>query len=77
MNCCVITHNIIIESECEELVEYDQPYDHENPLAKLDQVPAKFSPFLAMHQEVGNRYEYNRLQEDLVEHLWTLRGNAH
>jgi hypothetical protein len=67
----VIMHNIVVESEREEPVEDDQPYDHKGPLAELDQVLVKFSAFLAMHQEIHNRDEHNHLQEDLVEHLWT------
>jgi hypothetical protein len=74
-------HNMIIDSDREQPVEYDQPYDHECHLAQLDQVPVEFSAILAMHQEILNRDEHNRLQEDLeedlVEHLWTLGGNAH
>jgi hypothetical protein len=38
MKCCVIMHNMIIESECEEPVENDQPFDHMGPLAELDEV---------------------------------------
>jgi hypothetical protein len=40
---------MIIESEREEPVEDDQPYDHEGRLAKLDQVPMEFDAFLVMH----------------------------
>jgi hypothetical protein len=76
MNCSVIMRNMIIESEHEEPVEDDQPFDQEGPLAELDQVSAEFFAFLAMPQEIRNRDEHNRLQGDLVEHLWTLGGNA-
>jgi hypothetical protein len=40
-------HNMIIESEREELVENDRPFDHMGPLAELDEVPVEFSAFLA------------------------------
>jgi hypothetical protein len=40
---------MIIEIERKERVEDDPPYDHEGPLAQLDQVLVEFSAFLAMH----------------------------
>jgi hypothetical protein len=73
MNCRLIMHNIIIESERKEPVKDDQPYDREGPLAELDQVSVQFFAFLAVHQKICNRDEDNHLQEDIVEHLWTLR----
>jgi hypothetical protein len=68
---------MIIESKHEKPVEDDQPYDHEGPLAELDQVLVEFSASLTMHHEICNRDEHNCLWEDAVEHLWTLTGNAH
>jgi hypothetical protein len=41
-----------IKSEHEELVEDDQPFDFQGPLAQVNQVTAKFSPFLAMQHEI-------------------------
>jgi hypothetical protein len=72
----MIMHNMIIESERDEPVVDDQPFDHEGPLVNLDQVPVEFVAFLALHQEIRNRGGHNRLQKDLVEHLWNLKGNA-
>jgi hypothetical protein len=52
MNCCVIMHNMIIGIAREEQVHDDHPFDHQGPLAQLDQLHGKFSALLAMHQEI-------------------------
>jgi hypothetical protein len=62
-------HNMIIESECEAHIEDDRPFDFQGPLAQVNDVPAEFSAFLTMQQEICNKDEHNRLQENLVEHL--------
>jgi hypothetical protein len=76
MNAYVIMHNMIIESEQEHPVYDPEPYHHQGPLATLDQhVPVAFAAFLAMRQEIQDANTNNQLQDDLVEHMWMLKGN--
>jgi hypothetical protein len=65
-----------IESEREAQVEDDQPFDFQGPLAQFNQVRANFFAFLTMKQKIRNKEEHNRLQKDVVEHLYTRRGSA-
>jgi hypothetical protein len=39
------------------------------------QVPAAFAAVLAMRQEIRDINTHSQLQDDLVEHLWMLKGN--
>jgi hypothetical protein len=76
MNACVIMHNMIIESEQEHPVYDPEPYHQQGPLANVDhQVPTAFASFLAMRQEIRDANTHSQLQDDLVEHLWMLKGN--
>ena len=68
MTCCVILHNMMIESEQEE----------QGPLAQVDhQLPIIWTTFLNMRQEIQYPHVHQQLQHDLVEHLWRLKGNAY
>ena len=77
MTCCVILHNMIIESEQEEPVFDIEPYYRQGPLAKVDhQLPATWTAYLSMRQEIRDPQVHHQLQQDLVEHLWRLKGDA-
>jgi hypothetical protein len=80
MNCCVCLHNIIVENERKypvPLSEQAAPYEREGPLAQPNhQVPASWAAFIAMHQEIQESTMHQLLQDDLVEHIWRLRGNT-
>ena len=53
MTCCVILHNMIIESEQEEPVFDTESYYRQGPLAQVDhQLPTTWTAYLNMRQEI-------------------------
>ena len=69
MNCCVILHNMIIESERNNPVQDHHPYDFEGPHAHVDHnVPTDFADYLSMHLEIRDETTHNDLQADLANH---------
>ena len=67
MNCCVILHNMIIESERYNPVHDHMPYDFEGPHAQVDHnVPADFADYISMHLEIRDENTHNALQTDLA-----------
>jgi hypothetical protein len=76
----VCLHNMIIENEQKypvPLSEQAAPYDREGPLAQPNhQVPTSWVAFIAMRQEIRDSTMHQQLQDDLVEHIWRLRGNT-
>jgi hypothetical protein len=39
-------------------------------------VPVAFAAFFAMRQEIQDANTHSQLQDNLVEHLWILKGNT-
>ena len=86
MNCCVMLHNMIIESERENPVEDSDkkvPYFRQGPLVGEDPkesrrlpVPASWTAFLAKRQEIRDPLVHQQLQKNLVEHLWRRKGEV-
>jgi hypothetical protein len=78
MHACVIMHNMIIEDDCKNHARsHVGPYKCEGPLAEVDhQLLADFADFLAMHAEIRDNNVHDQLKADLVEHLWTIKGNS-
>ena len=76
MQACVIMHNMIIEDDRKNQVRrHVGPYECQGPLAEVDhELPADFADFLAMHAEIRDNNVYEQLQNDLVEHLWRVKG---
>ena len=68
---------MIIESEQEEPVFDTEPYLNQGPLAVVDhQVPAEWTTYLNMRQEIRDPQVHQQLQQDLVKHLWRRKSNA-
>jgi hypothetical protein len=66
---------MITESEREFLVFDVEPYEWMDPLADVDHhMPLAFAAFLARRQEVRDTNTHHQLQNNLVEHLWFLKG---
>ena len=77
MTCYVILHNMIIESEQEEPVFDTEPYHRQGPLAQVDhQLPATWTAYLSVRQEIRDPQVHHQLQQDLIEHLWRLKGDT-
>ena len=78
---CVILHNMIIESERADPPQHDDhPYYHVGPLAQIDHeyadLTTDFATFLTINAEIKDEGAHEQLQNDLVAHLWALKGQA-
>jgi hypothetical protein len=77
MNACVFLHNMIIESERVDLPNDNHPYDFVAPLTTIAyDVPANFADFITMHAEIQDVDAQTQLQNNLLEHLWRIKGNT-
>jgi hypothetical protein len=73
----MIMHTMNIKNERANLVHDDLTYDWEGLLAQVDHnVSAKFENFMQIHREICDQGYHQRLQDDLVAHLWVWRGNT-
>ena len=73
MMACLILHTMIIESECVDPADDDHPYYHQIPLAQVDHAFSEyFATFLTINTEIRDEGADEKLQNDLVAHLWAL-----
>jgi hypothetical protein len=77
MTACVIIHNMIIDNERDEDVDFD--YDQEDSeVLRKEEYQRRNKPvlekFLKIHKEIEDRRVHKQLRDDLVEHLWALHG---
>jgi hypothetical protein len=76
MQTCVIMHNMITKDDRKNHIRrHVDPYECQDPLTEADhELPAYFADFLAMHAEIRDSYVHEQLQNDLVEHMWRIKG---
>ena len=75
MTASVIMHNMIVEDERPECL-YDQGFQFQGENVVPDHgVAATFEQFIQFHEDMRDWETHVRLQNDLVEHMWTHVGN--
>ena len=75
MTACVIMHNMIVEDERDNDSIYDQGWDFQGELAEPEPGQASWQDFMATQYNLRDRVTHDRLQKDLVEHMWNHVGN--
>ena len=70
INCCVILHNMIIESERDDPMDDNEAYYRQGPITDIDhQVSETWTNLLNMRQEIRDSVVPKHLQNDSVEHM--------
>ncbi|XP_028068692.1 uncharacterized protein LOC114271264 [Camellia sinensis] len=75
MKSCIILHNMIVEDEREEHLDFNYDIASTNTPVQLSSTPTNdFQSFLSRHLGIRDKDPYHALHNDLVEHMWYLRG---
>lgn len=74
MMACVILHNLIVEDERDmEHVDFD--FDCSSEVLEVFRGECTFSEYLGRSSSIRDKKQHFRLRDDIVEHLWQLRGD--
>ncbi|XP_028116832.1 uncharacterized protein LOC114314560 [Camellia sinensis] len=72
---CIILHNMIVEDEREEHLDFNYDISSTNTPVQLFSTPTNdFQLFLSRHLGIRDKDAYPALRNDLVEHMWYLHG---
>jgi hypothetical protein len=74
MTACVIMHNMIVENERDDNI-YDQGWDFQGELVEPAAGLASWEQFMHATESLHDLHIHDRLQTDLIEHIWTFAGN--
>ncbi|KAL1401396.1 hypothetical protein pipiens_006630 [Culex pipiens pipiens] len=76
MRACIILHNMVVEDQRNDSSEED-PFLNGQEYAALNEDPApdgSFDYFLSRYAQVHDTSLHQQLKEDLIEHLWQVKG---
>ncbi|CAO2038077.1 unnamed protein product [Urochloa humidicola] len=80
MTAAIIMHNMIIENERGQEVDYNYDQDRSRPVLRPEEYqqrnPLVLEEFLKIHLEIENKEMHEKLRDDLVEHLWARHGSS-
>ncbi|XP_028111581.1 uncharacterized protein LOC114309903 [Camellia sinensis] len=75
MKSCIILHNMIVEDEREEHLDFDYELSLTNAPVQLSCTPTNdFQSFLSRHLGIRDKDAYHALRNDLIEYMWHLHG---
>ena len=75
MTDCVIMHNMIVENEWDDARIFDQGWEFECELVAPTPGPVTYEQYSDVYAEMRDKPLHERLQNDLIEHMWTHLGN--
>lgn len=70
---CVILHNMVIDDEQGEVLERTIELQHNIQMKR----GLTFIEYIQSTKEIKNLVAYYNLRNDLVDHLWALKGLNH
>jgi hypothetical protein len=74
MTACVIMRNMIVENEQDDII-YEQGWDFQDELADPAPGVASWDQFMHVTETLHDCHIHDRLQTDLIEHIWALAEN--
>ena len=79
MKACIILHNMIVEDELKEDLDWD--YDGSATVSVHVEQSKNgqdiFSQFITNFHALRNVEKHNSIRNDLIKHLWALKGQSH
>ena len=77
MKACIILHNMIVEDERSQDLEFN--YDGSASVGvtlEHSRNQASFSQFISHFHSLQNAEKHNMIRNDLIKHLWALKGRS-
>ncbi|XP_062535369.1 uncharacterized protein LOC134204578 [Armigeres subalbatus] len=75
MRCCIILHNMIIEDQRNEPTHFPHSSFH-GTIFESPKNNSEFGEFLSRYEKVHDTTLHYKIQNDLIEHLWQIKGET-